>query len=112
MATSVGALVRLRPATHGDVPEPAAIRETPDVDARWGGGPDHERGPDGTWHDNLLMDLLADELADSRDQPAAASSGGMPTLGNNSRNEPRRMRRLTSSSAPSRISCSTFWVCG
>lgn len=22
----------------------------------------HERGPDGTWHDSLLMDLLADEL--------------------------------------------------
>ena len=21
-----------------------------------------ERGPDGTWHDSLLMDLLADEL--------------------------------------------------
>ncbi|MFJ2782194.1 GNAT family N-acetyltransferase [Kitasatospora sp. NPDC087315] len=24
----------------------------------------YERGPDGTWHDNLLMDLLADELVD------------------------------------------------
>lgn len=24
----------------------------------------YERGPDGTWHDNLLMDLLADELAE------------------------------------------------
>lgn len=24
----------------------------------------YERGPDGTWHDNLLMDLLADELLD------------------------------------------------
>jgi aminoglycoside 6'-N-acetyltransferase len=23
---------------------------------------EYERGPDGTWHDNLLMDLLADEL--------------------------------------------------
>ena len=23
----------------------------------------HERGPDGTWHDSLLMDLLADDLA-------------------------------------------------
>jgi aminoglycoside 6'-N-acetyltransferase len=22
----------------------------------------YERGPDGTWHDGLLMDLLADEL--------------------------------------------------
>lgn len=26
----------------------------------------YERGPDGTWHDNLLMDMLADELARSR----------------------------------------------
>lgn len=24
----------------------------------------YERGPDGTWHDNLLMDLLADELVE------------------------------------------------
>ena len=24
----------------------------------------YERGPDGTWHDGLLMDLLADELSD------------------------------------------------
>ncbi|MFE4666957.1 GNAT family N-acetyltransferase [Streptomyces sp. NPDC056716] len=24
----------------------------------------YERGPDGSWHDGLLMDLLADELAD------------------------------------------------
>jgi aminoglycoside 6'-N-acetyltransferase len=24
----------------------------------------YERGPDGTWHDGLLMDLLADELTD------------------------------------------------
>ena len=24
----------------------------------------YERGPDGTWHDGLLMELLADELAD------------------------------------------------
>ena len=24
----------------------------------------YERGPDGTWHDNLLMDLLAGELAE------------------------------------------------
>jgi aminoglycoside 6'-N-acetyltransferase len=24
----------------------------------------YERGPDGTWHDNLLMDLLAEELTD------------------------------------------------
>lgn len=25
---------------------------------------DYERGPDGSWHDGLLMDLLADELAE------------------------------------------------
>ena len=25
---------------------------------------DYERGPDGTWHDGLLMDLLAEELKD------------------------------------------------
>ena len=24
----------------------------------------YERGPDGTWHDGLLMDMLADELRD------------------------------------------------
>jgi aminoglycoside 6'-N-acetyltransferase len=24
----------------------------------------YERGPDGTWHDNLLMDMLADELVE------------------------------------------------
>jgi aminoglycoside 6'-N-acetyltransferase len=24
----------------------------------------YERGPDGRWHDGLLMDLLADELLD------------------------------------------------
>ncbi|MFC8450930.1 GNAT family N-acetyltransferase [Kitasatospora sp. NPDC057223] len=24
----------------------------------------YERGPDGSWHDNLLMDLLADDLSD------------------------------------------------
>ena len=27
----------------------------------------HERGVDGTWHDSLLMDLLADELVDERE---------------------------------------------
>lgn len=26
----------------------------------------YERGPDGTWHDGLLMDLLADELIDEK----------------------------------------------
>ena len=30
-----------------------------------------ERGPDGTWHDGLLMDLLAEDLADS-DPPGDA----------------------------------------
>jgi aminoglycoside 6'-N-acetyltransferase len=28
---------------------------------------DYERGPDGTWHNNLLMDLLANEFADERE---------------------------------------------
>ena len=28
----------------------------------------YERDPDGTWHDNLLMDLLADELTESATQ--------------------------------------------
>jgi aminoglycoside 6'-N-acetyltransferase len=27
----------------------------------------YERGPDGTWHDGLLMELLADELVDDED---------------------------------------------
>jgi aminoglycoside 6'-N-acetyltransferase len=27
----------------------------------------YERGPDGTWHDGLLMDLLAEELTDGGD---------------------------------------------
>jgi aminoglycoside 6'-N-acetyltransferase len=30
----------------------------------------YERGPDGTWHDGLLMDLLAEELT-SADAPAS-----------------------------------------
>jgi aminoglycoside 6'-N-acetyltransferase len=28
----------------------------------------YERGPDGTWHDGLLMDLLADELIDGAER--------------------------------------------
>jgi aminoglycoside 6'-N-acetyltransferase len=28
----------------------------------------YERGPDGTWHDGLLMEMLADELADEGDR--------------------------------------------
>ena len=29
----------------------------------------YERGPDGTWHDGLLMEMLADELTGGEDQP-------------------------------------------
>jgi len=38
----------------------------------------YERGPDGTWHDGLLMDLLADELRDldDRAQGRHSSAGG------------------------------------
>jgi aminoglycoside 6'-N-acetyltransferase len=32
----------------------------------------YERGPDGTWHDGLLMDLLADELSDGAEPPTAS----------------------------------------
>lgn len=35
-----------------------------------------ERGPDGTWHDALLMDLLADELREEPARPGGAGSGG------------------------------------
>lgn len=37
----------------------------------------YERGPDGTWHDGLLMDLLADDLdeTDETDARDAADSG-------------------------------------
>ncbi len=35
-----------------------------------------ERGPDGTWHDALLMDLLADELADGPARPRDDAGGG------------------------------------
>ena len=31
-----------------------------------------ERGPDGTWHDGLLMDLLADELTDGAPESGSA----------------------------------------
>lgn len=31
----------------------------------------YERGPDGTWHDGLLMDLLADELTDPPSEDGA-----------------------------------------
>jgi aminoglycoside 6'-N-acetyltransferase len=30
----------------------------------------YERGPDGTWHDGLLMELLADELTEAADDPS------------------------------------------
>ncbi|GAA1253842.1 GNAT family protein [Kitasatospora nipponensis] len=39
----------------------------------------HERGPDGDWHDSLLMDLLADELSPPSaplSAPPAAPPGG------------------------------------
>ena len=29
----------------------------------------YERGPDGTWHDGLLMEMLAEELTGGEDQP-------------------------------------------
>jgi aminoglycoside 6'-N-acetyltransferase len=37
-----------------------------------------ERGPDGTWHDVLLMDLLADEL--TADEPDVRSPATVPRL--------------------------------
>jgi aminoglycoside 6'-N-acetyltransferase len=40
MTTLTGSLVRLRPATRDDIPALAAIRRTPEVYARWRGGPD------------------------------------------------------------------------
>jgi aminoglycoside 6'-N-acetyltransferase len=38
----------------------------------------YERGPDGTWHNGLLMDLLRDELrsADTTEQATEAPAGG------------------------------------
>jgi aminoglycoside 6'-N-acetyltransferase len=33
----------------------------------------YERGPDGTWHDGLLMDLLADEFVDDEGPPVPGS---------------------------------------
>ena len=45
------------------VDNPAAIRAYEKVGFRpVGVMRQHERGEDGTWHDSLLMDLLADEL--------------------------------------------------
>jgi RimJ/RimL family protein N-acetyltransferase len=84
MTVLPGKAVTLRPATAPDVAELAAIRATPQVRQRWGGADDltaevpddlamyrhasidlqYERSPDGTWHDGLLMELLADELID------------------------------------------------
>ena len=68
MATLHGALVTLRPATMADVPELARIRRTPEVRRHWRGGDDMvaevEKDFEGTWHDSLLMDLLADELVE------------------------------------------------
>ncbi len=36
----------------------------------------YERGADGTWHDGLLMDLLADELADPGAPDGRSGQGG------------------------------------
>jgi hypothetical protein len=80
-----GDRVHLRAPTGADVDDLVRIRCTPQVYAWWRGGDDlatavaedlaepgtasvighhrlTERGPDGTRHDSLLMDLLADEI--------------------------------------------------
>jgi aminoglycoside 6'-N-acetyltransferase len=60
--------IEIDPAAHNA----AAIRAYTKVGFRpIGVTRQSERGPDGTWHDGLLMDLLADELAD-RDPSGAA----------------------------------------
>ncbi|MEU3465057.1 GNAT family protein [Streptomyces sp. NPDC006733] len=41
---------------------------------------DYERGPDGTWHDSLMMDLLARDLpAEDGTAPGPADPGGVVT---------------------------------
>lgn len=68
MTTLQGALVRLRPATRADIPDLVRIRRTPQVYERWQGGDDlvaaveKDLDEPGTWHDGLLMDLLAPEF--------------------------------------------------
>lgn len=57
-----GALVRLRPATETDIPALAAIRETPEVYARWGGGAD-------------LAAAVAEDLADDGKQVLTILAG-------------------------------------
>ena len=37
----------------------------------------YERGPEGGWHDGLLMDLLADELIEEGSAVSTAGSGGV-----------------------------------
>jgi L-amino acid N-acyltransferase YncA len=65
MTTLQGASVRLRAATPADISELARIRLTPEVGFRPVGiMRQAERGNDGTWHDSLLMELLADELVE------------------------------------------------
>src|SRR3954453_20881426 len=58
---------------------------------------EYERGVDGAWHDNLLMDLLAEELC--RRPPALSSNGG-----HDHRNGPpsRRRERASEGGRPSR----------
>jgi uncharacterized protein (TIGR03083 family) len=51
MGTLSGALVRLRAATHADIPALSEIRSTPEVHARWGGGED-------------MTAAIAEEIAD------------------------------------------------
>lgn len=45
----------------------------------------YERGADGTWHDGLLMDLLADELTDPNGRPASVEAPGTEESGRTAR---------------------------
>ncbi|HEV2347965.1 MAG TPA: GNAT family protein [Actinocrinis sp.] len=45
----------------------------------------YERGADGTWHDGLLMDLLADELTDPNGSPASVEEPGPEESGRTAR---------------------------
>jgi aminoglycoside 6'-N-acetyltransferase len=38
----------------------------------------YERGPDGTWHDGLLMDMLAEDFTDAGAPTSPPRSGGEP----------------------------------
>ncbi|NJC68530.1 GNAT family N-acetyltransferase [Planosporangium thailandense] len=61
-ATLRGALVTLRPATAGDMPELARIRATPEVYRRWRGGED-------------LRSAVADDLDDPGGHPLVIEHG-------------------------------------